>query len=296
MLVIKLSPSEASARGSGPAARPRRPPEPRPGPPLRGSPGQPPPAARGPRAGRAPGAGRPARHRQLRHRIGHAHERPRPATPDLGAAGRLRDLVRRGPGRHAARLVRRRHRRRLARARRPGRGVGARLPGPAPRPRRLDGPPGPASGSATTRRSSPTRPPHPSSRTASRRSARPSATGRRATGRRPAGTPGTRPSACPGSCSGSTRTAASTTASTRSTQRSSCPWRPLPGRDDLPLLLGLVEATGEDVVETALRLGLDLLALLREHAPGVDPQPGLREALADGTLERLLRETAEAAR
>jgi phosphoribosyl-AMP cyclohydrolase len=57
---------------------------------------------------------------------------------------------------------------------------------------------------------------------------------------------------------------------------------------DLPVMLGLEEASGPEVADAASRLGLELLELLRSHVPGVDRQPGLAEALADGTLERLL--------
>lgn len=59
-------------------------------------------------------------------------------------------------------------------------------------------------------------------------------------------------------------------------------------RDDLPVALGLTDATDITVVRVTLRLGLGLLAFLREHAPDIDPQPGIGAALADGTLERVL--------
>lgn len=72
------------------------------------------------------------------------------------------------------------------------------------------------------------------------------------------------------------------------------PAAPASWRDDLPLLLGLDEASDQEVVEATRRLGLELLAFLRENVPGVDPQPGIAEALADGTLERLLAEIVEA--
>jgi len=58
--------------------------------------------------------------------------------------------------------------------------------------------------------------------------------------------------------------------------------------DDLLVLLGLAPAA-DDAVRTAVeRLARGTLALLRERAPHVDPQPELSRYLADGTLERHL--------
>jgi len=59
-------------------------------------------------------------------------------------------------------------------------------------------------------------------------------------------------------------------------------------REHFPTALGLTDAADATVVGATLGLGLRLLAFLREHAPDTDPQPGIRAALADGTLERLL--------
>jgi hypothetical protein len=59
-------------------------------------------------------------------------------------------------------------------------------------------------------------------------------------------------------------------------------------RDDLPVLLGLVDATDDEVRTAVERLARGMLALLRERAPRVDPQPELSRYLADGTLERHL--------
>jgi hypothetical protein len=52
--------------------------------------------------------------------------------------------------------------------------------------------------------------------------------------------------------------------------------------------LGLAYATDDEVEAAALRLGRELLVLLRERAPDVDPQPEIARYLADGTLERHL--------
>lgn len=58
--------------------------------------------------------------------------------------------------------------------------------------------------------------------------------------------------------------------------------------DDLATLLALEPADDERVRAASERLARGLLALLRERAPGVDPQPELGRYLADGTLERHL--------
>jgi Nucleotidyltransferase domain len=57
---------------------------------------------------------------------------------------------------------------------------------------------------------------------------------------------------------------------------------------DLMICLGLTSASGAEVKAAVARLGSDLLAFLREHAPDVDQQPELARYLADGTLERHL--------
>jgi hypothetical protein len=59
-------------------------------------------------------------------------------------------------------------------------------------------------------------------------------------------------------------------------------------RSDLPVCLGVVEASDDDVHTACLRLARELLAFLRERAPDVDPQPDIARYLADGTLERHL--------
>jgi hypothetical protein len=61
-------------------------------------------------------------------------------------------------------------------------------------------------------------------------------------------------------------------------------------RADLEVCLGLSPVT-TDVKAAVSRLGRDLLAFLREHAPWVDPQPEVSRYLADGTLERHLDQT-----
>jgi hypothetical protein len=58
--------------------------------------------------------------------------------------------------------------------------------------------------------------------------------------------------------------------------------------DDLATLLGLAAADDEQVRAAAERLAGGVLALLRERAPGVDPQPEIGRYLLDGTLERHL--------
>lgn len=57
---------------------------------------------------------------------------------------------------------------------------------------------------------------------------------------------------------------------------------------DLAVCLGLTTASDGAVQAAVVRLGSELLAFLREHAPGVDDQPELAGYLADGTLERHL--------
>ena len=54
---------------------------------------------------------------------------------------------------------------------------------------------------------------------------------------------------------------------------------------DLAVCLGLTAASGGDVKVGVDRLGAELLAFLREHAPQVDDQPEISRYLADGTLE-----------
>jgi phosphoribosyl-AMP cyclohydrolase len=61
-------------------------------------------------------------------------------------------------------------------------------------------------------------------------------------------------------------------------------------REDLQVCLGLRPTDDRGVVAAARRLALDTLALLRERMPDVDRQPDLARYLADGTLERHLRE------
>ena len=58
--------------------------------------------------------------------------------------------------------------------------------------------------------------------------------------------------------------------------------------DDLAALLALVPADDAHVRDAAERLARGVLALLRERAPDVDPQPDIARYLADGTLERHL--------
>jgi hypothetical protein len=59
-------------------------------------------------------------------------------------------------------------------------------------------------------------------------------------------------------------------------------------RADLLIALGLEPADDGAVVEAALRLARGALALLRQHAPDAEPQPGIAEALRSGALERRL--------
>ena len=58
--------------------------------------------------------------------------------------------------------------------------------------------------------------------------------------------------------------------------------------DDLRVCLALVSADDARLASSALRLGREMLAFLRERKPDVDPQPELIRYLADGTLERQL--------
>jgi hypothetical protein len=58
--------------------------------------------------------------------------------------------------------------------------------------------------------------------------------------------------------------------------------------DDLRVMLGLAAADDDGVRAAVERLARGLLALLRERAPDVDPQPEISRYLADGTLERHL--------
>lgn len=58
---------------------------------------------------------------------------------------------------------------------------------------------------------------------------------------------------------------------------------------DLATCLGLSAAGGAAVGDAALRLGLRMLAFVREHDPDVDEQPGVADAVRNGTWERLLR-------
>jgi len=58
--------------------------------------------------------------------------------------------------------------------------------------------------------------------------------------------------------------------------------------DDLAVLLALVPVDDARVRTAAGRVAGGVLALLRERAPRVDPQPELARYLADGTLERHL--------
>lgn len=68
----------------------------------------------------------------------------------------------------------------------------------------------------------------------------------------------------------------------------SLPIAPENYRHDLAVSLGLVPADDDVVAESALRLGRELLAFLRERKPDVDPMPDIARYLADGTLERHL--------
>jgi Nucleotidyltransferase domain len=58
--------------------------------------------------------------------------------------------------------------------------------------------------------------------------------------------------------------------------------------EDLSACLGLLAVDDATLSRSAVRLGLELLAFLREHKPDVDPHPDLERYLADGTLERHL--------
>jgi phosphoribosyl-AMP cyclohydrolase len=63
---------------------------------------------------------------------------------------------------------------------------------------------------------------------------------------------------------------------------------PLTWRDDLPICLGLRDATLETVVMAGNRLVTSTLRLVREVNPHVDSQPETTRYIADGTFERLL--------
>jgi hypothetical protein len=58
--------------------------------------------------------------------------------------------------------------------------------------------------------------------------------------------------------------------------------------EDFEVAFGLVLASDEAVERSAVRLGAELLAFLRERKPDVDPQPDIAGYLADRTLERHL--------
>jgi hypothetical protein len=60
---------------------------------------------------------------------------------------------------------------------------------------------------------------------------------------------------------------------------------------DVPVCLGLTEASATDVRAAVERLGRDLLAFLRVQAPDVDDRPFIPAALADGTIERHLEQS-----
>ena len=68
----------------------------------------------------------------------------------------------------------------------------------------------------------------------------------------------------------------------------SLPVAPAGWRADLATCLGLTETDDDGVTAAAARLGLGLLAFLREHDPDVDEQPGVADALRSGALERAL--------
>jgi hypothetical protein len=59
-------------------------------------------------------------------------------------------------------------------------------------------------------------------------------------------------------------------------------------REDLRRCMGVVPARDDEVEEAALRLGRELLALLRERKPDIDSRPEAAGYLADGTFERHL--------
>jgi phosphoribosyl-AMP cyclohydrolase len=66
------------------------------------------------------------------------------------------------------------------------------------------------------------------------------------------------------------------------------PVAPVNYATDFVVCLGLASASAADVKDAVGRLGCELLAFLREHAPQVDDQPDVARYLADGTLERHL--------
>ena len=57
-------------------------------------------------------------------------------------------------------------------------------------------------------------------------------------------------------------------------------------REDMTLCLGLTSAEDDAVGGAVVRLATELLALLRERDPEIDPQPGVGEALSSGAFER----------
>lgn len=61
-------------------------------------------------------------------------------------------------------------------------------------------------------------------------------------------------------------------------------------RQDMDACLGLSAVSDERIAEAGLRLPREMLALLRERHPEVDPQPWLSQYLRDGTLQRLLED------
>jgi hypothetical protein len=58
--------------------------------------------------------------------------------------------------------------------------------------------------------------------------------------------------------------------------------------EDLTVYLGLIESYDDRVGAAALLLAWELLAFLRERDLQVDRQPGVSEALRDGSFERHL--------
>ena len=59
-------------------------------------------------------------------------------------------------------------------------------------------------------------------------------------------------------------------------------------REDFEVAFGISAADDAAVERSALRLGRDLLAFLRERRPDADPQPDIARYLANGTFERHL--------
>jgi hypothetical protein len=54
-------------------------------------------------------------------------------------------------------------------------------------------------------------------------------------------------------------------------------------------MLGIEPSDGPAVAAASARLGSELLDLLRDRSAEVGAQPGVKEALHDGTFQRLLR-------